>query len=264
MADAPLTNQARKRKMKFTNKFIPDRFDLVVTRHAPLVEWLISEGYIDATTPVVAHAHADRTAAEVRPASASNLYEVWAGNSMLAGDMTRDAARVLEAQHNAANVRGKHVIGVLPHHLSSKAESITEVQLDWTLEQRAAMTSGDLGVEDVAQAARGLHTYYVDRGDAFSRRWRALARGLMQADTCMDGTYISFIDEDRAIIECRDVHGYGRTQVDLYQGYLRIEDDHGVWGPWIDVITEEAIDMRFQRGGPTGSTGVTMTDAPDA
>jgi hypothetical protein len=87
-------------------------------------------------------------------------------------------AETVAAAHNAANVRGKHVLGVLPHHLSAQAASITEVQLDWTVEQRAAMQRGDLGVEDVANAVRGLHTYFVQRYDAETALPIALANAI--------------------------------------------------------------------------------------
>jgi hypothetical protein len=95
------------------------KFDLVVTRHAPLVTVLRERGLIDADTPVLTHIE-----------DPSVLY-------------------------------GKHVIGVLPHHLSSQCKSITEVPMALTADDRAAMSAGDLSVERTREIAGDPVTYVV-------------------------------------------------------------------------------------------------------
>jgi hypothetical protein len=95
-------------------------FDLVVTRHDPLVQYLREEGWIPKWTPVRSH---------VSP----------------------------------TDVRGKHVLGVLPHHLSSLCKTVTEVPLAFTPDDRAAMAAGDLPVERVRACAGKLARYKVER-----------------------------------------------------------------------------------------------------
>lgn len=56
-------------------------------------------------------------------------------------------------------VRGRHVIGVLPHHLSCEALSVTEVPLDLPAEIRGQ----ELSVEQVRQYAGEPQTYVVIR-----------------------------------------------------------------------------------------------------
>ena len=92
--------------------------ELVVTRHKPLVTYLIEQGIVSSDTPVIEHATAE-------------------------------------------DVAGKHVIGVLPHHLSSKAASVTEVPMNMTLEDRQAAQSGDLALERVREIAGTPVTYIV-------------------------------------------------------------------------------------------------------
>lgn len=221
---------------KFTNPFLP-KFDLVVTRHPALVEWLGCMGYIDGT-PVVEHAHADRRAPELR--SGDSWVEVVVGTRVLARYKNEKDAAAHADRHQLANVRGKHVVGVLPHHLSSQTASTTEVQLDWTQEDRAAMTRGDLGVEDIARAARGLHTYRVQKYSAGIRPEVAFARALDEAEVCSDGTSIKFLSNDHAaLIEVSDFHGYRRIQVDLYKGALRTTAPGSeTFGPWLDPLTD--------------------------
>lgn len=171
-----LMSLPRNRTMKIKNQELPT-FDLVVTRHAPLVEWLRREGHIDASTPVVEHAHADVHYARV--VQVGSGYEVHAGHRLLGHEVPIEAtSKAFADRHNAANVRGKHVIGVLPHHLSSKAASVTEVQLDWSLADREAMQRGDLDVDAVHRAARGLHTYRVQEINSWAgatTHWMAIA-----------------------------------------------------------------------------------------
>lgn len=55
------------------------------------------------------------------------------------------------------DVRGKRVIGVLPHHLSSLADSVTEVELNVPAELRGV----ELTLEQVREYARSIRTYRV-------------------------------------------------------------------------------------------------------
>ncbi len=55
------------------------------------------------------------------------------------------------------DVRDRHVIGVLPHHLSSLAASVTEIQVDVPAELRGV----ELTIEQLRQYARGARRYQV-------------------------------------------------------------------------------------------------------
>jgi hypothetical protein len=95
------------------------KFDLVVTRHAPLVTVLLERGIIDDAVPVVTHVE------------------------------------------DPSTLDGKHVIGVLPHHLSARCRSITEVPMALTADDRAAMSAGDLSAERTREIAGDPVTYVV-------------------------------------------------------------------------------------------------------
>tara|TARA_R110000765_G_C18468720_1_gene550838 strand:+ start:210 stop:509 length:300 start_codon:yes stop_codon:yes gene_type:complete len=56
------------------------------------------------------------------------------------------------------DVRGKHVIGVLPMHLASLAESITEIPLDIPADMRGK----ELSLADMRNYARRAVTYVVN------------------------------------------------------------------------------------------------------
>jgi hypothetical protein len=60
-------------------------------------------------------------------------------------------------------VRGKRVVGVLPHHLSSLAARVIEVPMALTLEDRQAMQSGDLSLERTREIAGDPIEYSVFR-----------------------------------------------------------------------------------------------------
>lgn len=57
------------------------------------------------------------------------------------------------------DVVGECVLGVLPHHLSSLADSVTEVKLDLPPELRGV----ELSAEQVAEHFRGVATYRVEQ-----------------------------------------------------------------------------------------------------
>jgi hypothetical protein len=69
----------------------------------------------------------------------------------------------------AEDVKGKHVLGVLPHHLSSQAATITEIPIRFTgAEQRKAFAGGDIPLEQLTRMAGRPVTYKV------TDRWHPL------------------------------------------------------------------------------------------
>lgn len=72
--------------------------------------------------------------------------------------------RVIE-HATSDDVRGKHVIGILPHHLSALAATITEIPMRTTMADREAMQRGDLPIERLREIAGEPITYTV------SNRW---------------------------------------------------------------------------------------------
>jgi hypothetical protein len=82
---------------------------------------------------------------------------------------------------NASDVTGKHVIGVLPHHLSERAATVTEVPMRWTEADRVAMQLGDVDLEHTRRAAGDSITYIVHKLrsggiDPGRPRWLAMAK----------------------------------------------------------------------------------------
>lgn len=70
-----------------------------------------------------------------------------------------------------ADVRGKHVLGILPHHLSSLAATITEIPLRTTLADREAMQRGDLTLARLHETAGEPCTYTVSAGWSPAKFW---------------------------------------------------------------------------------------------
>jgi hypothetical protein len=95
------------------------KYDLLVTRHGPLVTVLRERGIIDSDTPVVTHVE------------------------------------------DPSILDGKHVVGVLPHHLSARCATITEVPMALTPEDRVALSAGDLSVDRTREIAGEPVTYVV-------------------------------------------------------------------------------------------------------
>jgi len=100
---------------------------LVVTRHAPLVEYLREIGLINDQTQVMEHV-------------------------------------------TAADVCGRDVIGVLPLRIAVDASSVTEIPLDLTIDDREAMSRGDLPIERIREIAGEPVTYKVRRASMPGRR----------------------------------------------------------------------------------------------
>jgi putative CRISPR-associated protein (TIGR02620 family) len=63
------------------------------------------------------------------------------------------------AHATAADVRGKHVVGVLPLALAAEAASITEITLDLPLEARGK----ELSAAEIKKYMAGLTRYVVTR-----------------------------------------------------------------------------------------------------
>ena len=95
------------------------KIDVVVTRHAALITYLLEEGIITAGTKVVSHASPEA-------------------------------------------IDGKHVVGVLPHSLSCRCASFTEVPLYLPPELRGK----ELTVEQVREYAGEPATYRVVREES--------------------------------------------------------------------------------------------------
>ena len=66
------------------------------------------------------------------------------------------------AQAGPEDVRGKDVYGILPLHLASLANSITEVSMPgMTLEQRKKNAAGDMSVEEMDACGAHLRRFVV-------------------------------------------------------------------------------------------------------
>ena len=126
------------------------------------------------------------------------------------------------------DVRGRHVIGVLPMHLAALAASVTEVKVNMTLEDREAAQAGDLPLERLREIAGPAVRYIVashgeavvpaewwrtemdmaacffdmsqrspDRALVF-RAWRALRSVVHEADALMAGGPIRLSSVERS------------------------------------------------------------------
>ena len=82
------------------------------------------------------------------------------------GHATADTPHVSHVKPE--DVRGKHVIGVLPMHLAALAESITEIPLDIPADMRGK----ELTLADLGNYARPAVTYVVTTVKRF-QRWSA-------------------------------------------------------------------------------------------
>jgi hypothetical protein len=72
------------------------------------------------------------------------------------------ATPVLDHVKKASQVRGLHVIGVLPHHLSAEAASITEIPIRHTVSSREAMAAGDIPLDELRVISGAPVTYSVN------------------------------------------------------------------------------------------------------
>ena len=150
-----------------------------------------------------------------------------------------------------ADVRGKHVLGVLPHHLSAIAASITEIPMRWTVADRAAMQAGDVGVDRVRACAGEPVTYTVARigggGEDTARpRWLAVAAAWAWVEGAgyhfgAGPDVLTYIDRT---FRCLPV-------MVIWDGGLQVSAEiipsRGVWrrghaGPWCDGFGQEVDD----------------------
>ncbi len=92
-------------------------------------------------------------------------------------DLLRGEVRVLAHVSDPDEIRGQHVIGVLPLHLASVCASVTEVPLALTPADRGTMAAGDLPLTRLREIA-GAPVRYVVRTEEQARdledaHWRA-------------------------------------------------------------------------------------------
>lgn len=71
----------------------------------------------------------------------------------------------------ADDVRGRHVLGILPHHLSAIAATITEIPMRTTVADREAMQRGDLTIERLREVAGDPCTYTVEARWSPAKFW---------------------------------------------------------------------------------------------
>jgi hypothetical protein len=138
------------------------------------------------------------------------------------------------------DVRDKHVLGVLPHHLAAQAASITEIPIRSTVETREAMQRGDLTLEQLRAIAGEPCSYRVRKAEhsGTARKAAALEEALRWANFCGETTLIKFLTNDHAaLILVEDAQGYGGAQVDLYRGAFRRISADGTISEWIDPLT---------------------------
>lgn len=135
-------------------------------------------------------------------------------------------------QHaTAGDVAGKHVLGVLPHWLSSKAASVTEIPMHGlTQEDREAMTRGDLSLERTREVAGEAVTYYVTT----ERQWpvmRVFDRAVRHA-TAWGTFHVKEIGPGLLRLEASE--GTDWADVDLYKDRYRTQCIGSEWSPWLD------------------------------
>ena len=180
-----------------------------------------------------------------------------------------------------SDVAGKHVLGVLPHWLSSKAASVTEVPMQGlTQADREAMTRGDLSLERTREVAGDPVTYYVttERPWNVTRCFAAAARGAAPWSTFHATTLA------QGVLELVSAEGSDWAQVDLYRDRYRTRPMGAPWSVWLDADgaahTDQSDPTALGRhvwlrdtialyDAPTGSTveiwatGESLTDAPE-
>ena len=155
---------------------------------------------------------------------------------------------VLEHVDAPEQVDGKHVIGVLPHHLSSRAASITEIPMRWTLDDRKAMLSGDIEIDATRRAAGDPITYVVraiERGgiDKSRPRWLAWASALAFVERL--GTHFGAGPHQH---QADGASFRGLPVILIYDATHGVQaeviESRGVWrphrkGPWLDGYGRE-------------------------
>jgi hypothetical protein len=64
-----------------------------------------------------------------------------------------------------ADVKGRHVLGILPNHLASAAASLTEIPMRLTDDDRLSMQRGELSLERTRVAVSEPRRYQIRRAD---------------------------------------------------------------------------------------------------
>ena len=81
------------------------------------------------------------------------------------------------AHAGIGDIKGKRVVGILPHHLSQHCASITEVPMKLSRDDREAMQAGDLSLERVREVAGKPITYQVFGGSEDQRAVACIKAG---------------------------------------------------------------------------------------
>lgn len=179
-----------------------------------------------------------------------------------------DSTPVLE--HAAiADVTGKHVLGVLPHHLSSRCASITEVPMALTQADREAMTRGDLTLERTREVAGEPVTYTVRQGvpDQATEMAECHRRALVHASPF---TWPPNMKAAQGVVEYAGAEGLDHAQVDIYakgRPRYRTISMGGQWSPWLTsdggVCKEQDEPCANARGWWAREGTVPLSEAPD-
>ena len=112
----------------------------------------------DATLTNQAHRHAMNPKIDIVVTRHAHLVTV-----LIERGIAHSDTPVLEHVTSASQVEGLHVAGVLPHHLSCRAASITEIPMRWRKEHRASATNGEFDLAATRAAAGEPVTYIVSK-----------------------------------------------------------------------------------------------------
>jgi hypothetical protein len=154
---------------------------------------------------------------------------------------TIDGETPVTSHATAYDVAGKHVIGVLPHHLSARAASITEVPMRWSETDREDMQRGDVDIDRTRAAAGDPITYVVHQlrsgGIDLKRpRWLAMAKAWEHVEHLGyhfgAGPFMCFLQTFRGLPVTLVYDG-------SQQASAEVVESRGVWrpnctGPWLD------------------------------
>lgn len=170
------------------------------------------------------------------------------------------------------DVRGRHVLGVIPHHLSSLAASITEIPIRFDgADERRAFAGGDIPMGRLREIAGEPVHYTVNRinGGGIDRarpRWLAVARAYEHVER--HGYHFgsgpgSLLYVDRHWRGLR-VTVIGET---TEQHSAEVIESRGVWrpecrGPWLDGYGREVADDDIEPASGAGRKEAFETGQP--
>jgi hypothetical protein len=172
-----------------------------------------------------------------------------------------DSTPVLE-HASASDVAGKHVLGVLPHHLSSRCASITEVPMALTQADREAMTRGDLTLERTREVAGEPVTYRVTEGAPdYTHEMAECHRRAMSHAAAW--TWPPNMRAAQGLVEYTGAEGLDDAQVDVYSRgrprYRTRSMGHG-WSVWMNSDGEASDDQEQPMANARGTWLKTATD----